>query len=226
LLSRVEYGESDLIVQVFTESLGRVSALARGARKSQKRFSCLEPFHTLRLTLGARASSELYSVRDATLDRPRLSLASHLVALETASRGLSWLRSASQPRNPEPELFRHTEGFLDQVAKEPERAQESLGVFGLRLLRALGWGLDFGACASCGKPCPPGQSAFVHPSRGGLVCRACGGGPLRIPSTLRDFLLNSSLESEGVGGVSKADAEIVVDIVERALSSHTGVLSR
>ncbi len=43
LLRRVEYGESDLVLTLLTQKVGKVSALARGARKSSKRFgSALE----------------------------------------------------------------------------------------------------------------------------------------------------------------------------------------
>ena len=44
LLGRSNYRDADLILTLFSQELGRVSALARGARKSTKRFSgSLEP---------------------------------------------------------------------------------------------------------------------------------------------------------------------------------------
>lgn len=39
LLRRVEYGESDVIVDLLTQRHGRIGAFARGARKSQRRFA-------------------------------------------------------------------------------------------------------------------------------------------------------------------------------------------
>ena len=38
VLRLVDYRESDRIATLFTEALGRVGAIARGARKSQRRF--------------------------------------------------------------------------------------------------------------------------------------------------------------------------------------------
>ena len=38
LLRQVDTGESDRVVTLLTEELGKVSAIARGARKSRKRF--------------------------------------------------------------------------------------------------------------------------------------------------------------------------------------------
>ena len=44
-----------MIVTLFTEELGKIAALARGARKSSRRFAgALEPMHTLRVTLDER----------------------------------------------------------------------------------------------------------------------------------------------------------------------------
>nr|MDQ2647496.1 DNA repair protein RecO [Myxococcota bacterium] len=70
VLRRVEYGDADLIVTLLTLSLGRVSALARGARKSRRRFGgALEPFFTLSVTLEERRSSELFALREASVLR-------------------------------------------------------------------------------------------------------------------------------------------------------------
>ena len=72
LLRRVDYAESDLVLSLFTVELGRISALARGARKSRRRFGgVLEPMHTLEVTLDERPSSELYILRETQRDIPR-----------------------------------------------------------------------------------------------------------------------------------------------------------
>jgi len=225
-LHRVEYGESDLIVQVFSESLGRLSVLAKGARKSQRRFDSLEPFHTLKLTFLDRPGSDLVTLRDASLERPRFGLLANLESLDMAARGLRFLRRSTQPRSAEPGLFQRTERFLDQIAETPASAPLWLGAYGLDLLTALGWGLDFSACVSCGKPCAVGQSAFVHPVRGGLICRACGGGPLRISANLREFLSAEISTRSDPDLLDTREIDTILEIVGRALSSHTGVAER
>ncbi|HET9932165.1 MAG TPA: DNA repair protein RecO, partial [Polyangiaceae bacterium] len=113
LLRRVELGEADLVVTLFTRALGRVSALARGARKSQKRFGgALEPFFTLRVRLEERPHSELFILAEARVSRARLGMLSDLTRLEVAGRALGWIRKAAPPRTPEPETFAHLERVL------------------------------------------------------------------------------------------------------------------
>ncbi len=71
LVARHPLGEADLIVRLFTESHGMVSAIARNALRSHKRFPALEPMHLLgvRLELGER---DLATLVEARLERPRI----------------------------------------------------------------------------------------------------------------------------------------------------------
>ncbi|NLE85469.1 MAG: DNA repair protein RecO [Myxococcales bacterium] len=221
LLGRVAYGESDLVVTLLTEPLGRVSALARGARRSSKRFAgALEPMHTLRVSLDERPRADLAVLREAALDRPRSKLVADLESLQAAGKALSWLRRATPPRTPEPEAWDAALRFLDLLDRDPGRQQERLVTFGMQLLEAFGWGLDLGRCVRCGKVCPPEQTALVNPERGGLVCRSCGGGPLRLESGLRHALLLAAQGHEDT--IPGADLPRALELVERALSAHMG----
>ena len=118
LLRRVSYGESDLVVTLFTESLGRISALARGARRSQKRFGgALEPMHTLVVRVDERAGAELLALREASLDKPRHQLVRDLDRMQAAGRALGWIRRAAPTRTPEPEVWHHHQ----RAARSPRR---------------------------------------------------------------------------------------------------------
>src|SRR5678815_1769096 len=68
----VHYGDADAVVTFFTEAIGKVAALARGARKSKRRFAgSLESMHTIRVTLEERPGAELASLREAAVDKAR-----------------------------------------------------------------------------------------------------------------------------------------------------------
>ena len=57
------YGEADAVITLFTEQLGKVAAMARGARKSKRRFAAaLEPMHTVQVTLDERPGAELFGL--------------------------------------------------------------------------------------------------------------------------------------------------------------------
>lgn len=222
LLARVAYGEADLVLTFFSDSLGRFSALARGARRSTKRFSgSLEPMHTLKLEVDERPSAELLALRAAQLDAPRTRLTASLESLQAAGRALAWLKKAAPVRQPEPAAWSAINRFLDQLDLSPTRREARLVELGVRLLAAFGWGLDLTRCVRCGKPCPEGQAALVSPERGGLTCRACGGGPLRLSATLRSGLVRAALGEDDV--VPEGEVETALEVVERALATHMGL---
>lgn len=224
LLRRVELGEADLIVALFTQTLGRVSAVARGARRSTKRFGgALEPFFTLRVRLEERPRSELFSLSEASIVRPRLGLLSELSRLEVAGRALSWIRRAAPPRTPEPEAWSLLQRLLDRLASpDPQlSAERELCDLGLPLLSAFGWGIDFERCVSCGKPCPDGAPATVDALRGGLVCRECGGGRLRISAALRERLVRAARGEPQA--LAAEDVGTALDLIDRVFSAHAGL---
>ncbi len=224
ILGRVNYRESDLIVQLFTDGLGRISALARGSRKSNKRFSgALEPMHTLRVELSDKPRGELYTLKDARLTHPRTHLTSHLDGLSAAGKALNWVRKVAPHHTPEAELWRAITLLLDELDKpeEVEQPERLLAGFGTRLLEVLGWGLHLVSCVSCGKHCPPGRAAWIHPERGGIICQRCGGGPIRLAGLTREELIRAS-RNDGVR-ISATAVGDVLRVVERALSAHMGL---
>jgi len=224
LVKRVEYGESDLVLTLFTERFGRVSALARGARRSTRRYGgALEPMHTLEVTLEERPHSELFGLKEARIARARLGLTSDLGRLSAAGVALGWVRRAAPARTREPELWVAMEALLDRLAApDVPDPKAVLAAAGLRLIATLGWGLELERCVRCGKPCPAGQAALVDPGRGGLVCRSCGGGKLRIPGDRRGRLLRVGIAGDP-GELGPGDAEVALDVVEEVLRTHAGM---
>jgi DNA repair protein RecO (recombination protein O) len=227
LLSKVVYRESDWIVTLFTEQRGRVSALARGARRSSKRFGgVLEPMHTLALALDERPTSELMILREASIDVPRIRLVARLETLEAAGRALGWVRSSTPPHHSEPLVYASISKVLDQLndATTDRDPRLFLAEFGLRLLNALGFGIDFRGCVRCGRPCAEGKAAYVDAQKGGLVCRACGGASRRLEAAQRERFAQASDGATNL--LEAADVDLALPLVEQALRAHMGVEPR
>ncbi len=218
----MEYGESDLVVTLLTDTMGRISALARGARKSVKRFGgVIEPMHTLRIGYDDRPGAELVMLREAKLERARPFLVTSLERMQAAGQALNWVRKAAPPRTPEPEVWAAMETLLDQLADphDPVQPRTRLAASGVRLLSAFGWGIDFERCVSCGKVAAPGQTAAVDAARGGLVCRNCGGARHRVSGAERAAL---SAAASG-GALGDQSAPLALELVEQALKAHGGI---
>jgi DNA repair protein RecO (recombination protein O) len=218
LVRRVPLGEADLVVGLFTEQRGLLSAVARGARRSTRRFPAMEPMHLLRVSVESRPGAELGALTEAALLRPRLQLVSDLVRLDVAGRALRWVREIAPPQTPEPATWLELNRLLDQLdAETPSPPEALLAEAGLRLLVAFGWGLELTQCVRCGRSCDAAQSAYADPARGGLVCRACGGGRLLLGAELRGRLLAAML---GDTALAAGDVSVALDLVEGALAAH------
>lgn len=226
LVRRVPYAEADLVVAFLCEEMGLVSALARSARKSARRFPALEPIHLLRVTIDLRRGAELGTLVETEIVRPRMVATSDLSRLEAAGTALRWVRRATPPHHPEPLVWAETNALLDALdAKEPiAQADVLLAETGLRLLVAVGWGLELERCVVCGRTCGPTASADIDATRGGLVCRACGGARTRLSAARRARLVAAANAAAAVS-LEPNDASLVLALVDEALSAHAGLES-
>lgn len=225
VLRRVEYGEADLIVTLFTETEGRVVALARSARKSRRRFAgSLEPFFTIHTRFEERPGAEIVTLTHAEITRARTGLLSDLGRMELAGKALNWVRAAAPPRTPEPAVFERLSRLLDRLNDTSlPHLELELAEAGLALLTAFGWSLELERCVRCGKACPEGSSAFIDVSRGGLVCRACGGGRMRLEPGQRLRLARAAAGTSSA--LEPADASAALTLVERVFAAHAGIES-
>jgi len=218
----VPYGESDLVVGLFTESLGQVAAMARRARAPGPRKLHLEPMHTLDVILQERARASLFSLTSAAIVRPRVRLTGQLDRLQAAGSALRWVRQATPLRTPEPDVWGLLQTLLDELDQDrlPAVPSALLVVAGLRLLACLGYGLDLDACVVCGRPCPPDRAAHVDPVRGGLVCRRCGGAGRMLRGAIRQRL---HLAIRGEAVLNEEDLPALIELLESALIAHACV---
>ena len=140
LLHQRAYGETSLIVEVFSKSNGKMSLMARGAKKPKSKFfGYLAPFTKLQVTYSGRSDMKtLTNVdRDFSIATNSFSKTSYslLYINELLMRLLP--KDAAQE-----DLFFLYEEFLHKVARGDE-LEITLRHFELDLLDMLGYGLDF-----------------------------------------------------------------------------------
>jgi DNA repair protein RecO (recombination protein O) len=225
VLRRVDYGEADRVVTLLTESHGKVTVIARGARRSKQRFgSALEPFGLSQVGLSLGRGSSLASLREASPLRAFPALLGRLASMRAAGAAIERTRELLPDRSAEPEIFHaHVELFESLTATADE---DALGLaFLLRTLALLGLPLRLTDCARCGKPRGSRPGTFTA-SMGGVVCQSCGGGPLLLSHDLLSAMtraLGPDWASVGFGP-DRDDAQVAVDqFVEWHLRSGRGL---
>jgi DNA repair protein RecO (recombination protein O) len=173
VLRLVPYGDADQVATLFTRDHGRITALARGARRSKRRFGgALGQLVVSQFGLRPRSRGELWTLESATITDDFTALAADVAAFAHASYALELVRELSPAEVPEPAL-------LDLVidlhrALGGGASAAVLRAFELQLLDVLGSGPVLDACVSCGRADElDAGGAVFDPTRGGVVCARC-----------------------------------------------------
>lgn len=180
LLRLVDYGESDRIVHLLTSSHGRLTAIAKGARRSQRRFpGTLDVFNHLAIEGRLKPRASMAFLEQARLLDPFLGLREDPARYALASFLVEMLDRLSP------------EGIGgDEAARLLGFAVESLGLLAgtrpdaslrvlleLRALDALGLRPELGRCVRCGRvpaaDVSPEHVVQFHIADGGIVCTPC-----------------------------------------------------
>lgn len=216
LIRRTSLRDSDLIVGLFSEQCGAVSAVARGARRTSKRFSALEPMHLLSITVELSRGRELGTLKEASVARPRIGLTSSLAAMEAAGTALRWLRLAAPSLTPEPLLWHEINALLDALDEPDAAPGAQLAAAGIRMLAASGWALQLSACVRCSTACPQRARVMVDIAAGGVVCTRCGGGTIQLSSRDRHAIVGL----ERAGRLDDRAAASALRLVRLAFDAH------
>jgi len=173
VLSTREIGESDLIVEFFTERFGRFTGVAKGAKKSKRRFVNAFDLATVLLIKTYRPRGrELFIIEDASILDTHQAISRGIAPLAFASLVLELVREFSPAEEENPRLFSIVCGYLTLLENRGPK-QDLLWVFVLKILKELGISPLFGSCARCGKKAKPKTSGLFVPKSGGFVCGEC-----------------------------------------------------
>jgi DNA repair protein RecO (recombination protein O) len=193
LLRQTPFGESDAVVTLFTREHGRISALARGARASKRRFAgALGLLVLARVDVRRRPRGDLWSLEAAEIAREWTALAGDVAALAHASYAVEIVRELSPAEHPEPALLDLLVALHDALAEVGPRAPV-LRALELQVLDVLGHAPVLDACAACGRV-ELGAGVVFDAGRGGVLCAACaaesrGAGVRPLPDGARAYLL-------------------------------------
>jgi DNA repair protein RecO (recombination protein O) len=206
VLRTVAYGDSDVIAHLLVRGRGRISAFARGARSSRRRFAgALEPFQLVEVLLAERAGQELWMLREAAVAEAYAGVREDLHRIAHAGYAAELAHDLSRPGEPADELFALLAEFLHRLAAGAATSAR-LRALELRALAAAGLSPELSACARCGDSLPWGRAAFDAPA-GGLACARCAHpGALLLTPGARAALVQLQR-----GGLSAADAPLSAD---------------
>lgn len=175
VLHAFDYLESSRILRVVTREAGVRSALARGARRSKKRFgSAVDLFAQGTAELHVKAGRDLDTLAAFDVARARPGLGEDLSRFAGAS-AIAELTIRFARDVADPGLFDAVANVLDALAIAPASHACEVTLGGAwRVLTELGVGPVLDECIECHTAIAPDAPAlFSHPA-GGVLCTRCG----------------------------------------------------
>ena len=180
VLRHVDYRDSDRIVTLFTRDHGRVSGLARGLRRSVKRFGGRLDLFTL-VEVRFREGRGLHHLEAATLLDAHLGIRSDLLRISWAAYLSELAEKLFGEEQAHPGAFRVLAAAMKFLSDSEEVDEGALRAAELALLVEAGYRPELEACVVCRRPVREGGRFRFVVTRGGCVCEGCPGGRSGIP---------------------------------------------
>ncbi len=176
VLGSFDLGESDRLISFCTRDFGRVKGVAKGARRSRRRFvGRLEPASHIRLFFHYSEKSELVRVEDAALVEGFDGLRADLERFAAACYLLELTGAFTRPGLSQPAVFDLLSDFVSLMESGGDTAL-ICRFFEVKLLSLLGYMPGFSGCVSCGAAFTDpagGRGLSFSTEKGGLLCSAC-----------------------------------------------------
>lgn len=162
-------GETDKIAILFTKSYGKISAVAKGARRSKSRFiGSVRPFSVGSYVLFEGQNYyyiDQWELLDShnTFERDLMKLSYATYFADIINKLLLYDEKNINLYN----LLKNALYCLDKFNIEPEILNES---YSLKLLTLMGYMPELDNCSSCGES---SDLKYFSPASGGVVCDRC-----------------------------------------------------
>ncbi|MEW6334973.1 MAG: DNA repair protein RecO [Thermodesulfobacteriota bacterium] len=209
VLRLLDYGESDRIVTFYTAGFGKLRGIAKGARRSRKRFAnALEPFSCSQILFSSQGPDRLALIEGSDVichfpairaDLEKTLCASYLIDLTD--------RFTLEDKKNEA-LFLLLRTFLTMIEAGPA-TEAILRFFEIRLLMLSGYDPVLDRCLICREPVHSQTAYRFGAADGGLTCTACrpenrDAIPVSL-GTIRTLLLGREMETERLGRLALSD---------------------
>jgi DNA repair protein RecO (recombination protein O) len=176
VLHSFNYGESDKIVTFLTRDFGKIRGIAKGARRSRKRFqNALGLFSHLRLLFFDREGMGLVRAQGCDILSSFPGIRENLRKIVYGNYFLEMVIEMAGEREAHPTAFDLVLSFLKTLeGMDPQ--EEHLRMFEIRMLSIFGYRPNLTKCSLCKRDVEELKDApavFFSCEKGTLLCRGC-----------------------------------------------------
>lgn len=170
ILRRTNFGETDRIATLYTRERGKLSGIAKGARKPVSRLSGPTEVLTYgRYQLATGKNLDVVTQVEVKESFPRIH--GDLNRIANATYMAELMDKLVEEHEAYPDLFDLLLSAL-YLLERPNDPDKITRMFELQFMKLLGYEPVLDRCARCRLPIPAGK-VFFSPSLGGTVCEKC-----------------------------------------------------
>ena len=210
VLHTLSYGESDLIVTFYSKEFGKLKGIAKGAKRSKKRFSnVFEPFSLTKIIFTRKSRDMLAFIESCDIIDHYHNIRQDLEKTLIASYFIDLADHFSPEGKKNEKVFQLLQDFLLMLGRK-KTSDAFVRFFEMRLLRLAGFEPSLGNCIICKTQVTNGNSYYFYASEGGIKCGACAK-PQRYEQpisagTLRTLLLGKDMDIDKIKLIALSDS--------------------
>jgi DNA repair protein RecO (recombination protein O) len=227
VLRTLSYSESDLIVTFYSHDFGKLKGIAKGAKRSKKRFAnVFEPFSLTNIIFTRKSRDMLAFIESCDIIDHYPHIRQDMEKTLIASYFIDLTDHFSPEGKKNEDVFKLLQDFLLLLVKE-KASDAVVRFFEMRLLKLAGFEPALDRCIVCKTPVTNGNSYYFHASEGGIKCGSCST-PQRYEQpvsagTVRTLLLGKEMDIDKIKLITLTDSlaresrSILIDFILHVL---------
>lgn len=176
VLRRSPYGDFDLIVTLLSLSGGKITLMAKNARKSRKRFpGVLELFSLIHMEGRMPRRGGMPVLQEAELENPFSGIRGHVMKTAYASFWAELIHLWLEEGKEQTRIYHLFRYCLDGLDSGIAPIEELSVLFQLRFLSYSGLSPNLSQCQQCHSRLDDvkGNDLFFELAKGGILCQGC-----------------------------------------------------
>ena len=210
VLRTLSYSESDLIITFYSHDFGKLKGIAKGAKRSKKRFAnVFEPFSLTNIIFSRKSRDMLAFIESCDIIDHFNAIRQDMEKTLIASYFIDLTDHFSPEGKKNEKVFELLQDFLTMMGKE-KTSDAAVRFFEMRLLKLAGFEPALDHCIICKTPVTNGASYYFHTNEGGIKCSACAK-PQRYEKpvsagTVRTLLLGKEMDIDKIKLITLTDS--------------------
>jgi len=173
VIRQVDFSESSKILTLFTREYGKISAMAKGAKRLRGSFeAALDLLTICNIVFIRNSSGALDLLTEAKLIQRFKAGEKSLENLYAGYYVAELLASLTEEYDPHPQLYAEALSALERFS-QGDQLERAVLRFELMLLQEIGHLPALEGCLVCDQPIEPDMSYAFRAVQGGLICLEC-----------------------------------------------------